>query len=97
MRVLQVHNFYRQSGGEDVVVANERALLMDHGHEARLWSVSNDAIKGVWRKFRTAWQAPYRVLRPVVRDLYHHFLEQVLRTADRYFTDLTMTYGHRRF
>ena len=59
MRVLQVHNFYRQAGGEDVVVANERALLMDHGHEARLWSVSNDAIKGLWRKFQTAWQAPY--------------------------------------
>ena len=59
MRVLQVHNFYRQAGGEDVVVANERALLMDHGHEARLWAVSNDAIKGVWRKFHTAWQAPH--------------------------------------
>ena len=59
MRVLQVHNFYRQAGGEDVVAANERALLMDHGHEARLWSVSNDAIKGVWRMFQTAWQAPY--------------------------------------
>ncbi len=59
MRVLQVHDFYRQAGGEDVVAANELALLMDHGHEARLWSVSNDAIKGVWRKFQTAWQAPY--------------------------------------
>ena len=59
MRVLQVHNFYQQAGGEDVVVANERALLVDHGHEARLWSVSNDEIKGVWPKFQTAWQASY--------------------------------------
>ncbi len=59
MRVLKVHNYYRQAGGEDVVAAIERALLMDHGHEVRLWSVSNDAIKGVWRNFQVAWQAPY--------------------------------------
>ena len=59
MRILQVHNSYQQGGGEDVVVANERALLTDHGHETRLWSVSNDAIDGTWAKVRTAWQAPY--------------------------------------
>jgi glycosyltransferase involved in cell wall biosynthesis len=33
LRVLQVHNRYRQRGGEDGVVASEAALLRDHGHE----------------------------------------------------------------
>jgi len=56
MRVLQVRNFYQQTGGEDGVVANEQGLIMDPGHEARLWSVSNNEIKGA---FRTASQAPY--------------------------------------
>ena len=31
MRILIVHNAYQQYGGEDTVVANERALLEDGG------------------------------------------------------------------
>ena len=59
MRILILHNFYQQAGGEDVVVANEHQLLVDHGHEVRLYSVSNDDIKGAWRKIQTAFQASY--------------------------------------
>ena len=58
MRVLKVHKICRQADGEDVVAVNERVLLVDHGHEARLWSISSDAIKGMWRKLQTARQAP---------------------------------------
>lgn len=32
MKILQVHNYYRQSGGEDVVVQAEKKLLKIHGH-----------------------------------------------------------------
>ena len=56
MRILQVHNAYQQAGGEDAVVANEGTLLTGHGHEVRLWSVSNDEIQGLWAQLRTAWQ-----------------------------------------
>ena len=59
MRILQVHNAYQQAGGEDAVVANEGTLLTGHGHEVRLWSVSNDEIQGLWAQLRTAWQVPY--------------------------------------
>ena len=59
MRLLFAHNYYQQGGGEDAVVANERSLLADRGHEVRMFSVSNEAIDGVWSKIRTAWQAPY--------------------------------------
>jgi glycosyltransferase involved in cell wall biosynthesis len=33
MKILQVHNYYQLAGGEDTVVANEKALLEAHGHE----------------------------------------------------------------
>ncbi len=59
MRVLQVHNTYQQVGGEDVVVHCERSLLAASAHEVHLYSVSNDAIAGLWAKARTAWYAPY--------------------------------------
>lgn len=59
MRILQVHNYYQQSGGEDVVVAAERELLQANGHEVRFYEVSNDAVTGVLKKIKIAWQTPY--------------------------------------
>ena len=59
MRVLQVHNFYQLAGGEDAVVAAERALLDEHGHAVQLCAATNDEINSTWAKVRTAWQTPY--------------------------------------
>ena len=59
MKVLQVHNFYRKPGGEDVVVRQEAALLGDRGHRVKLWSVTNDDIKTFWDKTRAALGAAY--------------------------------------
>lgn len=42
--VLVVHDRYRQAGGEDVVVANETALLRRHGHRVSEYIVDNDRI-----------------------------------------------------
>ena len=39
-----VHNFYKQSGGEDNVFFNEYNLLISNGHEVEKYSVSNDSI-----------------------------------------------------
>ena len=33
MRILLIHNYYTQPGGEDVVFEAERALLERYGHE----------------------------------------------------------------
>jgi len=41
LRVLQVHNRYRQFGGEDSVAAAEAALLRDSGHTVIEHHVSN--------------------------------------------------------
>jgi glycosyltransferase involved in cell wall biosynthesis len=47
MRILQIHNFYQQPGGEDVVLANEEKLLTRHGHEVVQFLLHNDNIPGM--------------------------------------------------
>jgi glycosyltransferase involved in cell wall biosynthesis len=59
LRVLLLHNYYRFGGGEDIVVQRERDLLVAHGHDVRLYSVSNKSVGTTWQMFMTAWQAPY--------------------------------------
>lgn len=44
-RVLIVHNYYQLTGGEDVVVANEKKLLEAHGHNVILYTRSNKELK----------------------------------------------------
>lgn len=44
MRIVIAHNFYRQPGGEDAVVAAEGDLLERHGHEVIRHTVSNQDI-----------------------------------------------------
>ncbi len=41
MRILLLHNYYRQPGGEDVVFAAERDLLRRFGHQVWTWTESN--------------------------------------------------------
>jgi glycosyltransferase involved in cell wall biosynthesis len=49
MRILQLHNYYQQPGGEDAVVAAEKDLLAQHGHAVELLSANNDGITSVAR------------------------------------------------
>jgi glycosyltransferase involved in cell wall biosynthesis len=59
VKILLAHNRYKEMGGEDVVVANEHALLMEQGNEVRLWCVTNDGVDSAWSKAKTALQATY--------------------------------------
>ena len=45
MRVLFVHNYYQQAGGEDLVVKMEMDLLKNNGHDVSLYSINNESIK----------------------------------------------------
>ena len=56
MRILVVHNRYRERGGEDVVVEHEMALLRDAGHEVTEYGRHNDEIEES-APFGTALQA----------------------------------------
>lgn len=56
-KVLIVHNYYQIPGGEDTVVANEKKMLEDHGHEVVLYTRNNSELNEL-----TKWQ---KVLLPV--------------------------------
>lgn len=45
-RILLVHNFYQQPGGEDTVFRNEKKLLEDNGHEIITYTRDNSELKG---------------------------------------------------
>lgn len=46
MKILQMHNYYQDSGGgETAVVDRESALLREHGHTVSLFTAHNDQIK----------------------------------------------------
>ena len=56
-KVLIVHNYYQIPGGEDTVVANEKKMLEDHGHEVVLYTRNNSELNEL-----TKWQ---KVLLPI--------------------------------
>lgn len=73
MRILFVFNEYQQRGGEEVVVQNEAQLLREHGHEVRVFQVSNHSLFSTLDVLRAAWDAPYSVR---YRTVMKHVLEE---------------------
>lgn len=71
MKVLAVHNFYQQPGGEDQVFRDEVAMLRAHGDTVAEFTVHNDAVgaMGSWTLARkTFWNdAVYKELRETLR------------------------------
>lgn len=47
MRILIAHNYYQQSGGEDIVFAAETALLQEHGHDIIEFTDNNNRIQDI--------------------------------------------------
>jgi glycosyltransferase involved in cell wall biosynthesis len=60
MKILMVHNYYQQRGGEYQVFHDECLLLKAHGHDVITYTRHNDEIKeySLWRK---AWLAKQTV------------------------------------
>jgi glycosyltransferase involved in cell wall biosynthesis len=70
VKILQVHNFYQQTGGEDLVVADEARLLEARGDEVVRHTIHNDqvsALSSVSLAQRTIWSQPaYRDIRAAI-------------------------------
>jgi glycosyltransferase involved in cell wall biosynthesis len=47
MKILLIHNYYQQPGGEDQVFAAESSMLEKHGCRVFRYAVHNDRIKGM--------------------------------------------------
>jgi glycosyltransferase involved in cell wall biosynthesis len=71
MRILLVHNFYQQPGGEDQVFAAEAELLRSYGHSVREFTLHNDQVAQLGRVAlaeKTVWNRDaYRQLRAECR------------------------------
>lgn len=72
MRILQVHNFYQQPGGEDAVLDDEKSLLESRGHEVVRYTRHNDEIKQLSSPSvvrQTFWsKRSFDELRTIIRD-----------------------------
>jgi glycosyltransferase involved in cell wall biosynthesis len=59
-KLLLVHNYYQQRGGEDVVFEAEARLLEEHGHQVLRYEASNDGLDTMpaWTLARqTVWNS----------------------------------------
>jgi glycosyltransferase involved in cell wall biosynthesis len=73
MKILQAHNFYQLSGGEDTVVKNEEELLNKNGHSVIPYRRNNEELKNLspaksWHVFRSmVWsKSTYREVRALL-------------------------------
>lgn len=73
--ILIVHNYYQVPGGEDIVVANEKKMLENHGHKVILYSRYNNELKsmsGIQKLtllFTTIFNIrTYKEIKRIVRD-----------------------------
>ncbi len=59
MRILLIHNFYKQAGGEDTVFHAEAALLESQGHAVEKLSLSNNDVNTLYEKLQAALGVVY--------------------------------------
>lgn len=59
MRILQVHNHYKISAGEDTVFYAEAALLESYGHRVDKFTLSNEDVNSVTEKLGAALGVVY--------------------------------------
>jgi len=84
MRILVVHNYYQQLGGEDTIFSTEADLLESYGHEVYRYTIHNDQVesmgtitlakstiwnKGTYKKIRTFIQEK----RPQIAHFHNTF------------------------
>ncbi len=61
MRVLQIHNFYKQAGGEDTVFEQEAQLLQANGHTVEQLTFTNNNVKSIKDKLQAALGVIYNI------------------------------------
>ena len=74
-KILQVHNYYQLPGGEDTVVANEKRLLEENGHQVIQYTRHNselnnlNVLQKVLLPFSTVFNLrTYREVKRIIRE-----------------------------
>ncbi len=85
MRILQIHNAYRQRGGEDAVADAEAALLEDAGHDVHRLIVANpeSPVAAAAKLAVAAWNPGAGRL---VRDAVERFQPEVAHIHNTWFS-----------
>jgi glycosyltransferase involved in cell wall biosynthesis len=109
LKILQIHNRYREAGGEDAVVTSEAALLGQAGHEVVPYVVENPPGSGaaLRRLAVAAWNPASsrrihrlaEITRPDVAHVHNTWFSlspAILRTLHRGSTPVTMTLHNYR-
>ncbi len=70
MRVLLIHNYYRQPGGEDNVFADESSLLQERGHSVVEYTDVNERLESpIDLMTHVLWSTEnYRKLKTILKD-----------------------------
>lgn len=99
MRVLLIHNRYKQFGGEDVVVEQEAAILRDHGHEVLTITFDNTVITGFFSKFKISLQSVYNFSSSrKVSKLIREFKPDIVHIHNLFFiASPSVIYSARKF
>jgi glycosyltransferase involved in cell wall biosynthesis len=59
MRILIIHNYYKQAGGEDTVFHAEAVLLEQYGHQVEKLTFSNKEVNSLSEKLKAALGVVY--------------------------------------
>ena len=59
MKILFIHNKYKQYGGEDVAVKLETAVLIRNGHDVKTIIYDNRTVTGLFSKIFTGLRSLY--------------------------------------
>jgi glycosyltransferase involved in cell wall biosynthesis len=59
VKILVLHNYYQQSGGEDVVLEQEKSLLESRGNQVQVLALANESISSRRDQFKTALNTIY--------------------------------------
>ena len=88
MKVLVVHNYYQQPGGEDATFEQECRLLERYGHQVVRYQRTNHEIEGVrgWRRLRAALEIVWnRRMRRGFLDLLRRERPDVVHVHNTFF------------
>ncbi len=86
MRILFIHNRYRQPGGEDTAVDLEMQLLQQRGHEVQLLRFDNETKAGILAAVEAAIQTVYnKSSADAVKEAILSFQPQVIHVHNFFF------------
>lgn len=86
MRILFIHNHYKQSGGEDVAVQLEIDILKKYGHTTEVLYFDNAHISSITDKLKTGINSFYnRTSMKQVREVIDKFKPDIIHVHNIFF------------